>query len=1128
MPTHRRRTAVATTILISIATWTMPGPAQAESGTRKQPPITLNSSVPHRLTLLSGDVVTVRPGPGRTILEASPGPGREGMRFLRRMSGGEESIIPADAVSPLARGILDPRLFNVTRLIAEHRDDVTTSHVPVILRYSTGRAASRARAATRAAVSVSPREISGVDMTVASVSKARAGAFWSEVISSKPSTTGIAKVWLDGSKHRLLDKSVPQIGAPIAWAAGFTGKGVKVAILDSGYDASHPDLRDRVSVSEDFTGLGESSDKVGHGTHVASIIGGSGAASSGRYRGVAPDADLIVGRVCTDEVCSDSTILAGMQWAVSQGARIVNMSLGGADTAEIDPVEEAVNTLTARSGTLFVVAAGNEGAAEKTVDSPASADAALAVAAVDRQDKVAQFSSRGPRIGDYGLKPDLAAPGVDIQAARAIGTLADHAVDAKYAKLSGTSMASPHVAGAAAILAQKHPNWKAADLKAALMSSAASTPDGVLDVGAGRVDVARAIDQPVFASPSSLSFGQHLWPHTAAHDKPVTKAVTFHSDATHSITLLLALTATAADGSPAPDGMFIAPRKVTIAAGGATAVPLLVNTAVVGPDGQYTGVLVATSLDGSSRIRTPLAVYREPESYDLTLSVKDRADHPADTFVEMIKVGSGGTDPLDYLSVPVSRGPTTVRVPKGSWNLATAIADAVPDDSVVPITLAGFPALRMNRPRKITLAARAGRPVEVQVPDRSARLGTLSAGITIGPKSYPGGWEVFGTAGPSVRKVEKLYAVPSYTRSKDFLFWSMTQWARPNHDDFADSPYQYNVFLPTVGRIPGNLATKVRRSELATVAEDHARPTAETNINVYPFAGFGNKSPGGLVGQFPFSARRRISYYTTAHRQIKWQLSVWAQSGDITLMREECAELRYRAGVRRTERWSHPVLGPAFPDLGDQQHAYVRRYQTDLTARIPLLSDGTPGHYGFSSAGRAGTELFLNGRSLGKAQTNEWVRFGVPAGAGAYRLVAQANIGTSFGGFSSQISGEWSFHSQAPGAGMPATVPSLTAVQYLPKLDSDGRATMGPLGIPLRLTSTVPDKKMEVASVLVDVSADGGRTWKSASVKHHDAHWTAAVDHSYPSGTWISLRSKTVDASGNTSKQTVLNAYRVR
>ena len=162
---------------------------------------------------------------------------------------------------------------------------------------------------------------------------------------------------------------------------------------DTGIDATHPDLSDRIAASANFTeGEEEDGDFVGHGTHVASIVAGSGAASDGQFQGVAPGAQLLDGKVCMEFGCAESWILAGMQWAAEQGADVVNLSLGGPDFEGLDPLEEAVEDLTAQYDVLFVIAAGNDGG-ERTINSP-GAGRALTVGAVDKTDELALFSSR--------------------------------------------------------------------------------------------------------------------------------------------------------------------------------------------------------------------------------------------------------------------------------------------------------------------------------------------------------------------------------------------------------------------------------------------------------------------------------------------------------------------------------------------------------------------------------------------------------------------------------------------------------------------------------------------------------------------------------------------------------------
>ena len=170
-----------------------------------------------------------------------------------------------------------------------------------------------------------------------------------------------------------------------------------------------------------------------------------------------------------------------MEWAVGRGADVVSMSLGSTEqtTTCDDPLALAVDSLSASSDSLFVIAAGNSGSADNTVSSPGCAPAVLTVGAVDRDDETAVFSSRGPVNGTHVLKPEIAAPGVDISAAAAGG----RGVYA-YQTMSGTSMATPHVAGAAAIVKERHPGWTGEQIKAALVASADSDiPGDVRETG---------------------------------------------------------------------------------------------------------------------------------------------------------------------------------------------------------------------------------------------------------------------------------------------------------------------------------------------------------------------------------------------------------------------------------------------------------------------------------------------------------------------------------------------------------------------------------------------------------------------------------------------------------------------
>jgi subtilisin family serine protease len=631
------------------------------------------------VTLVTGDKVVVSTSRhGRRGMDIRPAAGRAGMPFVERRSASGRSVVPADAVALIASGKLDPRLFAVDTLIRQGYADGVRKDLPLIVSHGV---TARAKADTRSALAAAGAEVTRELPSVAStaVRAAKTGTFWAELTrgpAARPTfDPGIEKVWLDARVKASLDESVPQVGAPAAWEAGFTGEGVKVAVLDTGIDAGHPDLGDAVVAAADFTETGSTQDGNGHGTHVAAIITGSGAASGGRYQGVAPDADLLVGKVLDDGgFGSESAIIAGMEWAVAQGARVVNLSLGGCPTDGSDPMSQAVDTLTEQSGALFAVAAGNHPSgnaceeAEDVVAAPAVADEALAVGSVTKQDELSEFSNVGPRPGDGAIKPELTAPGQAIVAARAVGTDLGDAVGEHYTTLSGTSMATPHVAGAAAILAQQHPSWTADDLRSVLMGSADPHPTlGVFAQGAGRLDVATAIRQNVLATPAALSMGMARWPHD--DDKPVTATLTYANSGDTPVTLDLAATGTGPDGEPVPDGMFtVTPSTVTVPAAGSAQVTVTADTTRGGPDGHYSGRVTARG--GETFVGTPVGITKEVESYDLTVDAVNRSGEPVDTLAGLTSVAAGRSRLVHLPGEPV-----TLRLPKGRYDLATSVFD---------------------------------------------------------------------------------------------------------------------------------------------------------------------------------------------------------------------------------------------------------------------------------------------------------------------------------------------------------------------------------------------------------------------------------------------------------------------
>lgn len=296
---------------------------------------------------------------------------------------------------------------------------------------------------------------------------------------------------------RLLDAPAPAAGrakprnAALSWCleqiglkAGtrWTGKGVKVAVLDTGIDREHPDLAGRVVAYRNFVEGSSDNDVQEHGTHCAGIVAGSAKPASGPRYGVAPQCELVIGKVLGDDGRGwDDAIIDGMDWAVDQGARVISMSLGAprAVNQPYSAVYEdlARNFAETTPGVLIVAAAGNEAQRPQRlapVGNPAACPSILAVAAVDAQKQVAWFScATMDQIGTV----DVAGPGVDVVSAKPGGSTQS---------LSGTSMATPHVAGLAALYLQQNPKLTSAQLWAKLVERC--TPAGAAsDVGQGIV-----------------------------------------------------------------------------------------------------------------------------------------------------------------------------------------------------------------------------------------------------------------------------------------------------------------------------------------------------------------------------------------------------------------------------------------------------------------------------------------------------------------------------------------------------------------------------------------------------------------------------------------------------------------
>ncbi|MCS7477916.1 S8 family serine peptidase [Umezawaea endophytica] len=1007
--------------------------------------------VPHTgVTLITGDRVVVA---GDRVVSYEPGPGREGVSVDSYQDGGHLHVVPQDAAALVAQGKVDHRLFDVTSLVEFGYDDARRSTVPVIVRPAAGARAEVGALAVGARLDAVGAVAGAVDKTGGAWESLRGGA--------------VEKVWLDGKRELSLDRSTRQIGAPVAWQAGLTGRGVTVAVLDTGIDEKHPDLAGSQIAERNFTDDPDPTDTAGHGTHVASIIAGRGE----RYRGVAPDARLLDGKVCVGAFggCSDSAILAGMQWAADEGAQVVNLSLGDTDTPETDPLEEAVDRLSREKGMLFVAAAGNDGPAEGSISSPGSAQRALSVGAVDRSDVVAPFSGRGPT-ATGGVKPDVTAPGVDIMAAKA-GTTGHRA-------MTGTSMATPHVVGVAALLKQQHPDWSGERIKATITASAVATPAvPVTDQGFGRVDVPRALAQRVVAEPANLDLGLQRWPHE--DDEKIVRDVVYRNSGTEPVVLDLALAVTGPAGEAPADLITVSPSRLTVPAGGEAGATVVADTTVPAADGRYAGALVAS---GGADLRTLVTVTREAEHHDYTITNLDFAGNPVPYVrTTLVDVATGRTRLVNG-----GTGSTTVRLPRGEYRVYASLTG--PNRERV---LIAQPKLSLTQDTRAVFDMREAKPVTLVTPDPAARQHAGYAAFTgiDGGKPvafttwFSSGTLFTGRVGPDA---------PDLTTSFGAQFTGAPR---------GTTPVTYRLHWSEPGRVPVGYERTATPSELAEMTTVVRSGGADKQYRL-------TVTPSGMQGGLssPTPAGPSVDLVTAGDGVgWRWAFEQWSadQRTEVVLV-PPAREVE--PGHAYDQTLNAAVFGPSTSD-----RALVRRGD-DIGVRVPTHADanGGEGSRPFASSRIA---LFRDGVKIGE-ETKLAADFRVPESEAGYRVEVESTHAES--DLSTRTSGVWTFRSaRAVDRPLPMSV-----VRFLPKLNGDNASCGGERSVPVRVDQRPGTPS--VTSTEVEVSFDDGTTWRDAPI----VDGAALVRH--PEGAaFASLRARTVDAAGNTGEVTVVHAYRI-
>ena len=696
---------------------------------------------------------------------------------------------------------------------------------------------------------------------------------------------------------------------------------------------------------------------------------------------------------------------------------------------------------------------------------------------------------------------------MDIVAAKAAqGVLGDPAGDG-YVSASGTSMATPHVAGAAALLAQQHPDWTGARIKQTLTASAKpGTGLTPFQQGAGRADLTKAITQTVASEQTSVSFGVQQWPHT--DDKPVTKAVTYRNSGQEPVTLELSLETIGPAGSPAPAGFFaLGAERVTVPAGGTTSVDLTTNTAVGSLDGAYSGAVVATAAEGGQSVRISFGATREAEAYDLTLKFIDAKGKPAQAETEVYDhLGDFWENPYDT----DGDGTVKARVPKGTYLISAGVAtpqgDAEPDTAVMV-----RPKLTLSENTTITFDARTAKPVEITAPGSAKNTaGYLNYALEspdAGPSGGFGG-SYFLDSFKGFRTAQVGPALPP----EEFSSQVGGLW--------QEGTTNYNLLYNRTGSLHTGFTHKTATSELARVNLKIGTSAENREGTVNGF--WGKESFGMGTVTDPIALPATVTSYVTAPKGFEWEFNASQQpsSEDVEdgIYLKSDAPARYEPKKTYEKTYNTGVFSPK---VGSASTAL--RLGDELEVCIPEFSDGA-GHFGSSGVTEQQTVITADGKKIVDAKGELCQHAtGLPSASVPYRVSTDATRSTDVAGVTTRLTAAWTFTSKESSGADPVALP-LSTVRFAPELSLASTAPAGEkLTVPLSVQGPAAAKGLK--SLSVQVSYDGGTKWASAPVVTGEGG-AKSLSLSHPKGaTSVSLKAKLTDTKDNTYDVTVVKAY---
>jgi hypothetical protein len=681
-----------------------------------------------------------------------------------------------------------------------------------------------------------------------------------------------------------------------------------------------------------------------------------------------------------------------------------------------------------------------------------------------------------------------------------------------YMKLSGTSMATPHVAGAAALLVQQHPDWTGPQLKAQLIGTANPNPAlTAFQQGAGRIDIDRGTRQDVSAEPATLSLGIATFPHD--DDPLLVRTVRYHNGGGAPVTLVLAASLHA-PGAATPPGMIqVEPAAITVPAGGTSEVTVTVSTSGDLANGLYSGALVASG--GDVRVETPIGVDRDPESFDISIDVLDEQGAPA---AARVGVFSKNGRPSSLFV----EGHTVLHLPRDLYALEAHLES-------FPFAFLVYPRLDLVANTTITFDGRRARPIAVDVGDPSVQLAST-------------GWQYFDFPLNLVSSTIGFgFSIPAAQIGPDAAPDEVigAAFATMTDTDIDTAPsLVYNLAHAELGRLPTGWSERVRPDQLATVTARHAgQDDAFYHKDAFPFL------PDPVQGLLPFGGALVTFYNGPFERTEKffspgfiWEIATFdnrllPEEPDFpTIVAEEVQLRDYRPGTRITEQWNQATLGPAFPEiLGFAGNNFALVSSASRTGDelfiFPSIvaSSSTPARDTNTTFDHERIALFRNGTLIEERLDDQpFDPFVVPPEPASYRYEQEIDRSSLFT-LSPRITAAWTFRSQHVPGDQPRSL-SLPTMRFKPPVDQHNRTAAPVIVLPIAFDRPPGAATPAIRRATVEVSFDDGAHWAPIPVVTLPDRAIAVVIHP-ARARFVSLRGSAVDALGNKVEQTILRAY---